>query len=172
MLILINSEVETGLQAGRQVIIFFFSIGLRIARIFVSTPVALVQVNISASTQYHVIHHLPHCQRSFLKIVSLPENSHHSPLLLFHHFPSSTWPAYVFVNSCSNLLACSWWRTSWKKRGVENFNFYFCYRNGLQPHLDRKGHNKLRGETGSEMVEDILILFITGFLALDEVLGI
>ena len=47
MLILINSQVETGLQAGRGVINF---IGLRNAGIFVLTGVALAQVNNSGGS--------------------------------------------------------------------------------------------------------------------------
>ena len=47
MLILINSQVETGLQAGRGVINF---IGLRDAGIFVLTGVALAQVNNSGGS--------------------------------------------------------------------------------------------------------------------------
>ena len=47
MLILINSQVETGLQAGRGVINF---IGLRDAGIFVLTGVALAQVKNSGGS--------------------------------------------------------------------------------------------------------------------------
>lgn len=151
MLIVINPQVETDLQAGRGGHKLFF-IFLRASGIFIPTQVALVQVSISPPVRCLPLYSCSLHKRTLLNRISFPEKERYSFKSLFHNFPSPASPMHTFRNSCSNLVGVVVMEGFVEGDRSWGFKLYSCNRNAIETSLIRKematvthrGENRLK----------------------------
>lgn len=151
MLIVINPQVETDLQAGRGGHKLFF-IFLGASGIFIPTQVALVQVSISPPVRCLPLYSCSLHKRTLLNRISFPEKERYSFKSLFHNFPSPASPMHTFRNSCSNLVGVVVMEGIVEGDRSWGFKLYSCNRNAIETSLIRKematvthrGENRLK----------------------------